>query len=73
MHRANNFKKTRSMSNKKHSIQHTKNKQPLIINKMQRLWWPIKMQKLAFFRDAPAPWQAPPQGGPDSLTTVTSI
>lgn len=24
MHRANNFKKTRSMSNKKHSIRHAK-------------------------------------------------
>ena len=23
------------------------------------------MQKLAFFRDAPAPWQGTPQGGPD--------
>ena len=33
----------------------------------------MEMQKLAFFRDAPAPWQGPPQGGPDSLTTVTSI
>lgn len=22
------------------------------------------MQKLAFFRDAPAPWQGTPQGGP---------
>lgn len=33
----------------------------------------MEMQKLAFFRDAPAPWQGPPLGGPDSLTTVTSI
>ncbi len=24
----------------------------------------MKMQKLAFFRDAPAPWQGTPQGGP---------
>lgn len=24
----------------------------------------MEMQKLAFFRDAPAPWQAPPLGGP---------
>lgn len=28
----------------------------------------MEMQKLAFFRDAPAPWQGPPPGGPDSLT-----
>lgn len=33
----------------------------------------MKFQKLAFFRDAPAPWQGPPPGGPDSLTAVTSM
>lgn len=33
----------------------------------------MEMQKLVFFRDAPAPWQGPPPGGPDSLTAVTSI
>ncbi len=29
------------------------------------MWWcPMKIQKSAVFRDAPAPWQGTPQGGP---------
>ena len=33
----------------------------------------MEMQKLAFFRDAPAPWQATPPGGPVSLTAMTNV
>ncbi|AAG55118.1 unknown protein encoded by prophage CP-933K [Escherichia coli O157:H7 str. EDL933] len=31
------------------------------------------MQKLAFFRDAPAPWQATPPGGAVSLKAMTNV
>ncbi|MDF1126266.1 hypothetical protein P1T57_12145 [Escherichia coli] len=30
----------------------------------------MKFQKLAFFRDTPAPWQATPPGGPVSLAAM---
>ena len=33
----------------------------------------MEMQKLVFFRDAPAPWQATPPGGPVSLTALTNV
>lgn len=35
----------------------------------------MKFQKLAFFRDAPAPWQATPPGGPvnDEVILVSHV
>lgn len=33
----------------------------------------MKMQKLAFFRAAPAPWQATPPGGPVKKAAIAAL